>query len=143
MFQTHYPARGRKLESRNLLSSSSMLVSNPLPRKGTETLKQVQNLLSVQSARFKPITPQGDGNNRLFRFPNTLTQILFQTHYPARGRKHEDHFTPILSRNGGSFKPITPQGDGNQHNLLCVSKRHYNCFKPITPQGDGNRSRLT
>ena len=70
VFQTHYPARGRKLEicghTSGQRAAFSLIVPNPLPRKGTETIASHNSYpLSIKGMRgSKPITPQGDGNRR-------------------------------------------------------------------------------
>jgi len=43
------------------------------------------------------------------------------------------------NKDNQSFKPITPQGDGNVSPVDSALCRIAGCsFKPITPQGDGN-----
>ena len=87
-FRNHYPARGRKpSEMANLynqtrmpfatitpqgdgnsslhrrsLSSSTRILSQPLPRKGTETLIASLLIADEYIVTFATITPQGDGN---------------------------------------------------------------------------------
>ncbi len=80
-FQIFYPARGRKLKQ-NMTDCILEVVSNFLPRKGTETIKQAKHLLlqtfqifypargrkplllqnETTMNGFKFFTPQGDGN---------------------------------------------------------------------------------
>ena len=57
----HYPARGRKLAGINTVGQMQEKFSfNPLPRKGTETLRLF--LDTRYTSAFQSITPQGDGN---------------------------------------------------------------------------------
>ena len=137
-FQTHYPARGRKRVLRpsllgllplgfkpitpqgdgnailrSALAVPPIIVSNPLPRKGTETILSTAVRIAADMNSFKPITPQGDGNFQSIPLRcSCLSHKRFQTHYPARGRKHRA-FQGGLAHSPRSFKPITPQGDGN------------------------------
>ena len=63
MFHTHFPARGRKHRCNFRRDFQSTEVSYPFPRKGTETLHgQMWQRRCLQSAGFKPNTPQGDVN---------------------------------------------------------------------------------
>ena len=110
--------------------------SNPLPRKGMETIQWP----------------------RAHRQGCSLVEL--QTHYPARGWKQASvspsespkiasyplprnvmetitYFSDFLQQ-GICFKPITPQGDGNSLSACPCPSPITTCFKPITPQGDGN-----
>ena len=87
-------------------------LSQPLPRKGTETKAKLllYQLLLEEDQSFATITPQGDGN--------ALT-------------------VPFSLSGRTSFATITPQGDGNALTVpFSLSGR--TSFATITPQGDGN-----
>ena len=92
-FHTHYPARGRK---HKVVASgcwaSYTTVSHPLPRKGTETYYKKDHE-GQRCLRFTPITPQGDGNLPRGCFLGIYLWWMFHTHYPARGRKHQNKST--------------------------------------------------
>ncbi len=115
LFQTHYPARGRKL----------------IPTDGIV-------LISLITC-FKPITPQGDGNlTHSTEYAVVSQNLLFQTHYPARGRKLTFRITIEISVR--MFQTHYPARGRKQLSLQVHHEPMQSSFKPITPQGDGNLS---
>ena len=75
-FQTQFPERGRKPEN-NYWSPELydlLELSNPIPRKGTETLSEYLAMYWLTKT-FKPNSPKGDGNNssdfRILLYPLT------------------------------------------------------------------------
>ena len=154
-FKSHYPARGRKLDSRRRAGDLLKFKSH-YPARGRKHLGPSLRVRSI--SRFK-------------------------SHYPARGRKREElslcskilavqiplprKGTETSTKSGEPSKtngsnPITPQGDGNKPGPdrlgmreVLVFKSHYPArgrkptypsfgpsihfrSNPITPQGDGN-----
>ena len=87
---------------------------------------------------FIPISPQGDGNWFLPVRLRLHQDLLFHTHFPARGRKpYQCHQGFSATSSGFCFIPISPQGDGNEI-FRFISQWEFGSFIPISPQGDGN-----
>ena len=137
-----------------------------LPRKGTETsLTTIVKNNELEYVFPTIFTPQGDGNNNVYSpFVVSMTLLIPDNIYPARGRKliQSYRFFPTIAT---IFPTIfTPQGDGNairmvlkiifiensrqylprkgtETTLIClnIGNSTMNSFPTIfTPQGDGN-----
>jgi len=142
VFQNLFPARGRKLRSiqerkirmimqffrtyspqgdGNLsgLSLKSFLFrlcfSEPIPRKGTETVMCfLLGGVVLNGWFFRTYSPQGDGNIIGLNQKAMGIRIVFQNLFPARGRKPVKRGrprTPITIT--AFFRTYSPQGDGN------------------------------
>ena len=85
---------------------------------------------------FKTISPQGDGNDKLYALLDILLEGISKP-YPRKGT--ETMIDLLLLPIGSNFKTISPQGDGNAR-IASIMINAPN-FKTISPQGDGNRAR--
>ena len=107
---------------------------------------------------FKTTSPQGDGNHKENSFD--VTDLIFQNHIPARGRKHHLHtayrlWYTHISKPHPRKGTETPILRSNQHWRIAISKPHprkgtetlkntpfknkNQNFKTTSPQGDGNK----
>ncbi len=93
--------------------------SEPIPRKGTETLQYSIDVALFLLWFFRTYSPQGDGNFSNF-LSNKINMInVFQNLFPARGRKPIGvHIMQATNNHQQFFRTYSPQGDGNTSHCL-------------------------
>jgi len=143
VFQNLFPARGRK-HARNAykLGLFDMFsFSEPIPRKGTETLKSNRPTRWFWMLEFfRTYSPQGDGNNRsLGAFVDRYHLQSFSEPIPRKGTETGVVLNGWPKPIGQCFsEPIprkgteTPPPHKRKLNLFLLFFRTY------SPQGDGN-----
>ena len=107
VFNSSYPARGRKLATYQPSSDRVRAFNSSYPARGRKLLRHLEIAIRQSSI---PLTPQGDGNVRLMRTTDPILAVQFLL--PRKGTE-----TISVGANGGellySSIPLTPQGDGN------------------------------
>jgi len=140
--------------------------SEPIPRKGTETVCLLSLALGNRCHWFfRTYSPQGDGNDGTAKDIKKITRSsgfsepiprkgtetqstlsfhlgvifrVFQNLFPARGRKHQLLFQLPRWFFLQFFRTYSPQGDGNTG---CTKiPVPYLFFRTYSPQGDGNKT---
>ncbi len=155
MFNSSYPARGRKL-GEGFHKEGVAVCSIPLTPQGDGN-RWDRGRFRLGRPRSIPLTPQGDGN--FAEAPILIATITFNSSYPARGRKRCSTVSAVADLDGSI--PLTPQGDGNKqrgwrnnsiqqfnssypargrkHSPAKIAETVDHRSIPLTPQGDGNQ----
>ena len=91
-------------------SKRNQYLSQPLPRKGTETLLVLSHALGISRDLSQPLPRKGTETK--YSLLGRTERESFRNHYPARRRKPSCVATSFHVP-GWTFATITPQGDGN------------------------------
>ena len=89
-----------------------LLLSQPLPRKGTET-HTAEFRTELLEQTFATTTPQGDGNFRNRKRSSVAATIDLSQPLPRKGTETLTYMRQIFFMGGITFATTTPQGDGN------------------------------
>jgi len=115
VFQNLFPARGRKRCSLHLFLCSYQRFSEPIPRKGTETLAIQPTVANQEKEKFfRTYSPQGDGNgSELQAVINRFNSFRFSEPIPRKGTETTKGFYSVFPSKVLFFRTYSPQGDGN------------------------------
>ncbi len=112
-FRTYSPQGDGNFGESNNSRNLSQGFSEPIPRKGTETVVLVHKTTRKLFSFFRTYSPQGDGNTSTLLLAVLLPLGVFQNLFPARGRKPQAPSEPIGDVALMFFRTYSPQGDGN------------------------------
>jgi len=139
-FRTYSPQGDGNVEyqeSDSCCKDQSYSFSEPIPRKGTETIGCSEGL-KVVSSFFRTYSPQGDGNLFHQEHIQLVREHVFQNLFPARGRKPSLLLCLPLER-GSVFQNLFPARGRKLHKMEVYKGFIQSMFfRTYSPQGDGN-----
>jgi len=163
-FRTYSPQGDGNIDVVYFLSHNQHLgFSEPIPRKGTETFVDIrdehishnivfQNLFPARGRKqtsgnsdcdligarfFRTYSPQGDGNDTLLgQINSTISGIVFQNLFPARGRKLAAFSALVIGFMNLVFQNLFPARGRKLLGLLSGVNPKMPCFsEPIPRKG--------
>jgi len=133
-FRTYSPQGDGNLRFRSN-SSVSRSFSEPIPRKGTETIPISLKIADITGLKFfRTYSPQGDGN--FFKHSNQLFSKChcFSEPIPRKGTETSTNPPTCVGADHVSFsEPIPRKGTETYCNLSCVGRQLITVFQNLFP----------